>query len=313
MADISASNWNEADASNSAAAPDGAPEGMAPSGLNDVLRAHQGAIKRWYDWTIPKTTAGTSTAYTLTYTVAPGALVDGMTHLVQFHTANGNAPTLNVNALGAIPLQYYSAGAWRAVPAALFDTETICRVAYNASAGAYRLLMPGRGETGDVIPTARSTAPAGYLLCFGQAISRTDYVGLFTALGTTFGVGNGSTTFNLPDFRGRVAAGKSDMGGSDAGNLTGGGVLGAALGGQTNTASTTVSGSTSGSMSVSGGALASSAEVAAAASGSGASFVSHDHVVTGTTSGSLSVSAAGTSSAFSVVQPTRVLNQMIRI
>src|SRR5260370_12475424 len=92
--DISASNWNEADASNTTAAPDGAPEGMAPSGLNDVLRAHQGAVKRWYDWTIPKTTAGTSTAYTLTYSVAPGALVDGMTHLAQFNAANGNAPTL---------------------------------------------------------------------------------------------------------------------------------------------------------------------------------------------------------------------------
>ena len=48
-------------------------EGMAPSGLNDVLRAHQGAIKRWYDWTVPKLTGGTSTAYTLSYSVAPGA------------------------------------------------------------------------------------------------------------------------------------------------------------------------------------------------------------------------------------------------
>jgi hypothetical protein len=124
MADISASNWNEADASNSAAAPDGAPEGMAPSGVNDVLRAHQGAIKRWYDWTIPKGTAGTNTAYTLTYSVAPGALVDGMTHLVQFHAANGAAATLNVNGLGAIPLQYYSSGTWWAAPAGLFDAST---------------------------------------------------------------------------------------------------------------------------------------------------------------------------------------------
>src|SRR5689334_15745018 len=101
--DICTSAWNEADAANSAAAPDGAPEGMAPSGVNDVLRAHQGALKRWYNWTVPKLTAGTSSAYTLAYAVAPAALVDGMTHVVQFHAVNDAAATLNVNALGALP------------------------------------------------------------------------------------------------------------------------------------------------------------------------------------------------------------------
>jgi microcystin-dependent protein len=217
--DISQSVWNESDSSNNTPSPDGAPEGMAPSGVDDVIRADRGAIKRWYNQTIPKLTGGTSTAYTLSYTVAPTALADGMVHLVQFNQANGNAPTLNVNLLGAIPLQYYSAGAWRAVPAALFDTDTISRVAYNASAGAYRLLDV-RGDTGVVLPFAGSTAPAGWLLCFGQAISRTNFVGLFTVLGTTYGAGDGSTTFNLPDMRGRIAAGADNMGGTAASRLT---------------------------------------------------------------------------------------------
>ena len=44
MADIEANNWNEADSSNTTAAPDGAPEGMAPSGVNDVIRAIMGAV-----------------------------------------------------------------------------------------------------------------------------------------------------------------------------------------------------------------------------------------------------------------------------
>ena len=158
--DISAANWNEDDNANTAAAPDGAAEGMAPSGVNNVLRAHQGALKRFYNWTNPKITGGSGTAYTLSYAVAPGALVDGMTHLVQFHAINGNAPTLNVNALGAVPLQYYSAGAWRAVPAALWDADVILRVAYNAAAGAYRILNRP-DTTGDWVPTGRSTARAG--------------------------------------------------------------------------------------------------------------------------------------------------------
>jgi len=47
-----------------------------------------------------------------------------------------------------------------------------------------------------------ATAPEGWLLCDGAAVSRSTYVTLFTAIGTTFGTGDGSTTFNLPDFRG---------------------------------------------------------------------------------------------------------------
>ncbi|MBY0317917.1 MAG: tail fiber protein [Reyranella sp.] len=75
---------------------------------------------------------------------------------------------------------------------------------------------------GCIMPYAGAAAPDGWLLCAGQAVSRTTYADLFAAIGTAYGVGDGSTTFNLPDLRGRVAAGKDDMGGSDAGRLSGG-------------------------------------------------------------------------------------------
>jgi len=65
------------------------------------------------------------------------------------------------------------------------------------------------------------TAPTGWFLCYGQAVSRTTYAALFTAIGTTYGTGDGSTTFNLPDLRGRTIAGVDDMGGSAASRLTG--------------------------------------------------------------------------------------------
>lgn len=51
------------------------------------------------------------------------------------------------------------------------------------------------------------TAPTGWLLCNGDAVSRSTYADLFAVIGTTYGSGNGSTTFNVPDFRGRVPAG----------------------------------------------------------------------------------------------------------
>jgi microcystin-dependent protein len=74
--------------------------------------------------------------------------------------------------------------------------------------------------TGAVLPYAGSSAPTGFLLCYGQAISRSTYADLFSAISTTYGTGDGSSTFNLPDLRGRVAAGQDDMGGSSANRLT---------------------------------------------------------------------------------------------
>jgi len=68
---------------------------------------------------------------------------------------------------------------------------------------------------------ARSTAPTGWLKCNGAAISRTTYAKLFAAIGTTHGVGNGSTTFNLPDLRGQFLRGYDDGAGVDAGRVFG--------------------------------------------------------------------------------------------
>jgi len=57
-----------------------------------------------------------------------------------------------------------------------------------------------------------NTAPANWLICDGTAVSRSDYAKLFAVLGTTYGVGNGTTTFNLPDLRQRFPMGKSASG-----------------------------------------------------------------------------------------------------
>ena len=113
------------------------------------------------------------------------------------------------------------------------DTAAIWRcISYTSAASSG---VP----SGFVGPYAGSSAPSGWLLCFGQAISRTAYAGLFTTISTTYGSGDGSTTFNLPDLRGRVIAGKDDMGGTSANRLTNqpgglnGDVLGATGGAET--------------------------------------------------------------------------------
>lgn len=97
-------------------------------------------------------------------------------------------------------------------------------------------------------PYAGSAAPAGWLLCDGSAIDRDDFLALFVAIGTTYGVGDASTTFNLPDLRGRVVAGKDNMGGSAANRITNaiagfiGINLGAAGGDQATTPAGTIGG-----------------------------------------------------------------------
>lgn len=61
--------------------------------------------------------------------------------------------------------------------------------------------------TGVPLPFAGGTVPDGYLLCDGSAVNRTTYARLFAVIGTTWGAGDGSTTFNLPDGRGRAFIG----------------------------------------------------------------------------------------------------------
>ncbi len=74
---------------------------------------------------------------------------------------------------------------------------------------------------GLVLPFAGATPPAGWLECNGAAISRTSYAALFAAIGTTYGVGNGTTTFNLPDLRGEFVRGWDHGRGVDAGRARG--------------------------------------------------------------------------------------------
>lgn len=87
--------------------------------------------------------------------------------------------------------------------------------------------------TGTVLEWGGSTVPdGGYVFAYGQALSRTTYSALFSRYGTAFGIGDGSTTFNMPDRRGNGALGRDDMGGVAANRITnaGCGIVGTQLG-----------------------------------------------------------------------------------
>jgi microcystin-dependent protein len=69
-------------------------------------------------------------------------------------------------------------------------------------------LATGGGAPGIISQFAGATAPPGYLLCDGAAVSRSTYSSLFTTIGTAYGTGNGTTTFNLPNLQNRIPVGK---------------------------------------------------------------------------------------------------------
>src|SRR6516225_6539814 len=236
--------WSRTAANNATA--DGSinwAEGQAPSTVNDSARAMMAAASKYRDDVAGAiATAGTGAACTLaSYQVFDTlAHMDGAMIAFTPHAGNGGACTLNVDGLGAKPLR--SAPATELLAGMLVAGTPYAATYYNVS-GEWIL----RGLTGApgiplgvALPYFGVTAPASaFALPFGQAISRTTYVNLFNLIATTYGAGDGATTFNLPDLRGYLLAGKDDMGGAAASRITAGAsgidgtVLGAAGGAQT--------------------------------------------------------------------------------
>lgn len=121
--------------------------------------------------------------------------------------------------------------------AATIATGTAGQVLTSGGAGSapsFQTVLP----SGVVVPFAGSSIPAGWLVCDGTAVNRTTYAELFSAIGTTYGVGDGSTTFNVPDLRGRGAYGLDDMGGVAASRLAAATSLGQAAGAESASGST---------------------------------------------------------------------------
>jgi microcystin-dependent protein len=278
-------------------------------------------------------TGGSVNSYTITsyssYTSLP--FLDKQMLAFTPHATNTGAVTINVDSLGARGL--------RGAPGVDLPSGTLIAgtpyVATFNNGDAVWYLQGGVSNPYNIplgagldywLPTTPNSA---FAFPTGQAISRSTYATLFAAMGTTFGAGDGSTTFNLPDKRGRVSAAVDNMGGASAGRFTP--AFGTGAGSETIALSQanlpavalSVSGTTSTwQPTINGGGLAAVATGVSAGTtgvvGGGAvsvfqstTFAIMDAMPARTVSGNTANLGSGT--AFSNTQPTITCNYILRI
>jgi microcystin-dependent protein len=138
--------------------------------------------------------------------------------LVGVHAGVLTADSITL-ASGSTPTEFSIDGTFAGNSDTAVPTEKATKTYVDTSVDSVAAMPAGM-----LTPFAGAAAPSGWLLCDGSAISRATYSDLFTAIGTAYGVGDGSTTFNLPDMQGNLPRGKDsdslgDTGGSDTANL----------------------------------------------------------------------------------------------
>jgi microcystin-dependent protein len=167
-------------------------------------------IAQWRDDITGTTvTTGTGTAYALASNQV--FLSNGNGYTIQFTpgATNTGAVTLSVDSQTAAPLRFLTGVD---LPSGVLISGSLYQATYRAASGewllhASPLAAPFLIPLGGLIDYIGLTSPsANFILPQGQAISRTTYAALFSLVGTAFGGGDGSTTFNVIDLVGRVAA-----------------------------------------------------------------------------------------------------------
>lgn len=183
-------------------------------GLTTPLSPSQGGTTAY----VGGTSGGSANAQTVT-TTAPTSftLATGSRLYFVAGATNTAAMTLAVNAGTATAVYRRTSVGATALGGGEVISGNIVGVMYDGT--RWQIISSEVIKVGQVIDVAGSTAPAGTLLLDGTCYSQTTYAALFAVIGTTYGSACGAGNFPVPDMRGRLAAGKDNMGGSAAGRI----------------------------------------------------------------------------------------------
>lgn len=318
--------WSQTPASNGTADPTAQfPEGMSPAAINDGAR---GIMARLREYANDVAGAIVTTGTLTSYLIASNQGFDSLAHLsgqvIAFspHVTSGATVVLNVDGLGAKPLRT-SPGV--ELQSGVLIQGTPYAAVYNNTDGAFYLFgvgaAPGIPLAAGMDYWASTTPGSAFAFPAGQAISRTTYAALFALLGTTYGVGDGSTTFNLPDKTGRVSAMLEAVGTRLTTAKVGvdGGTLGSA-GGGTQTLVTTNLPAYTPAGGITNGAITATSNQQGVGSGSpigngGGSVGAFNQVISVSQVASTFAGTpqGGSSAPINIAQPTIVCNYIIRI
>lgn len=178
---------------------------------------------------------GSGSAYVVAFPKAVSAYAGGLEFKFRAHANCAANATLNAGQ-GAKAIYRPTSSGILPVQASEILTGQIVTVTYDPSTDTFMLShLPGGAvgaRIGDYVFGAWSALPPGCLWPDGRNVSRTTYAALFAAISTTYGAGDGSTTFGLPDVRGRALFGKDNLGGTTASRITNAvaGIVGTTLG-----------------------------------------------------------------------------------
>ena len=192
-------------------------EGQTPGSVNDSSRGMMKRIKELLnDLGGVATAGGTANAVTVTSSSPFTAYASGLRVTFKAVSDNTAATTLSVNSIGAKSIRKFTLAGEVALSGGEIQDDGIYELIYdttlNSASGGWLLLNPSQVDVvqpGIIMPFGGTSAPLGTVACDGTAISRTTYAGLFAAIGTTWGAGNGTTTFNVPDLRNDFLRGSS--------------------------------------------------------------------------------------------------------
>ncbi len=326
MATQGVPTWSTTAVTNSTADPAiNAAEGMAPSALNDAIRAVMASIAKYRDdlsgSTAGLTTGGSSTAYTVTTnsTFATAAAMSGAIFTITPHATSGASPTLAVDGLTARAINV-STGVGVNTGALVLGTPYMVKYIHAST----EFIVLGNASSipaGVVSPYAGSSAPTGWLICNGASLLRTDYPALFTAIGTIHGAADG-THFTLPDGNGRTIAGKEASATRLTSAVSGvdGATLGATGGSQSHTltqaqlpsATLTTTITDPGHTHVLHGSVQTGSSSFVTVDSNNNNLTGTSAVASATTGITASTALGGSGTAHNNVQPTLVLNYIIK-